>query len=80
MRRPYDLLSFLEQEKRWETASAIYKRISRKEVSIDNQFADLDIADTESSNLDCFLWDKSLADIDVYASIMIDLKHRDGVR
>ncbi|XP_025159816.1 tetratricopeptide repeat protein 17 isoform X3 [Harpegnathos saltator] len=79
MRRPYDLLAFLEQEKRRETANAIYKRISRKEVSIDNQFADLDIADTESSNLDCFLWDKSLADIDIYDSIMIDLKHRNGI-
>ncbi|XP_014469374.1 PREDICTED: tetratricopeptide repeat protein 17 isoform X2 [Dinoponera quadriceps] len=79
MRRPYDLLAFLEQEKRRETANAIYKRISRKEVSIDNQFADLGVADTESANLDCFLWDKSLADIDVHASIMIDLKHRDGI-
>lgn len=80
MRRPYDLLAFLEQEKRRETANTIYKRISRKEVSIDNQFADLGMADTESSNLDCFLWDKSLADIDVHASIIIDLKYRDGIR
>ncbi|XP_070162882.1 tetratricopeptide repeat protein 17-like isoform X1 [Polyergus mexicanus] len=79
MRRPYDLLAFLEQEKRRETANAIYKKISRKEVSIDNQFASLGIADTENSNSDCFLWNKSLADVNVHASIMIDYRFRDGI-
>ncbi|KYM81213.1 Tetratricopeptide repeat protein 17 [Atta colombica] len=79
MRRPYDLLGFLEQEKRRETADAIYKKISRKEVSIDNQFVGLSMVDAENSNSDCFLWDKSLADVDVHASIMIDYKLKDGI-
>lgn len=79
MRRPYDLLAFLEQEKHRETANAIYKKISRKEVSIDNQFVGLGIADIENSNSDCFLWDKSLADIDVHASIVIDYRLRDDI-
>jgi len=79
MRRPYDLLGFLEQEKRRETADAIYKKISRKEVSIDNQFVGLSMVDAENSNSDCFLWDKSLADVDVHASIMIDYKFKDGI-
>ncbi|KAL6265599.1 hypothetical protein P5V15_002393 [Pogonomyrmex californicus] len=78
MRRPYDLLGFLEQEKRRETANAIYKKISRKEVSIDNQFVGLSIADAENSNSDCFLWDKSL-DIDVHASLIIDYRLKDGI-
>lgn len=79
MRRPYDLLGFLEQEKRKETANAIYKKISRKEVSIDNQFVGLGMADAENSNSDCFSWDKSLADIDVHASIVIDYRLKDGI-
>lgn len=79
MRRPYDLLGFLEQEKRREAADAIYKKISRKEVSIDNQFVGLGMADAESSNSDCFSWDKSLADVDVHASIVIDYRLKDGI-
>lgn len=79
MRRPYDLLAFLEQEKRRETANAIYKKISRKEVSINNQFVGLDMTDADSSNSDCFLWDKSLGDVDVHASIVIDHRARDGI-
>ncbi|KYN15443.1 Tetratricopeptide repeat protein 17 [Trachymyrmex cornetzi] len=79
MRRPYDLLGFLEQEKCRETADAIYKKISRKEVSIDNQFVGLSMADAENSNSDCFSWDKSLADVDVHASIIIDYRLKDGI-
>lgn len=79
MRRPYDLLGFLEQEKRRETADAIYKKISRKEVSIDNQFVGLSMADAENSNSDCFSWDKSLADVDVHASIIIDYRLKNGI-
>ncbi|XP_070517134.1 tetratricopeptide repeat protein 17-like isoform X4 [Cardiocondyla obscurior] len=79
MRRSYDLLGFLEQEKRKETADAIYKKISRKEVSIDNEFVGLSMADMESSNSDCYSWDKSLADIDVHASIVVDHRLRDGI-
>ena len=79
MRRPYDLLGFLEQEKRRETADAIYNKISRKEVSIDNQFVGLSIVDAENSNSDCFSWDKSLADVDVHASIIIDYRLKDGI-
>lgn len=58
----------------------IYKKILRKEVSIDNQFIELGMSDTESSNSDCFLWDKSLADVDVHASIIVDYRQRDGIR
>ncbi|XP_012227252.1 tetratricopeptide repeat protein 17 [Linepithema humile] len=79
MRRPYDLLAFLEQEKRKETANAIYKKISRKEVSINNQFVGLGMTDADSSNSDCFLWDKSLGDVDVHASIVIDHRARDEI-
>lgn len=80
MRRPHDLLAFLEQEKRQEIANAIYKRITRKEVSIDNQFLGLGMADVESSNSECFLWEKSLADVDVHASIVVDYRSRDGIK
>lgn len=80
MRRPYDLLAFLEQEKRQETANAIYKKITRKEVSIDNQFLGLGMADVESSNSECFLSEKSLTDVDVHASIVVDYRFRDGVK
>ncbi|XP_011868163.1 PREDICTED: tetratricopeptide repeat protein 17 isoform X2 [Vollenhovia emeryi] len=79
MRRPYDLLGFLEQERRRESADAIYKKISRKEVSIDNQFVGLGLADAESSNSDCFSWDKSLADVDVHASLVVDYRLKDGI-
>lgn len=79
MRRPYDLLAFLEQEKRREKANAIYKKISRKEISIDNQFVGLGISDIENSNSDCLLLDKSLTDVDVHASIVIDYRLRDGI-
>lgn len=80
MRRPNDLVAFLEQEKRVETANAMYEKISKKEVSIDNQFKGLGLEDVESSNSDCFLWDKSLGDVDLYTSIVIDYKLRDGIR
>ncbi|EZA50628.1 Tetratricopeptide repeat protein [Ooceraea biroi] len=79
MRRPDDLMAFMEQEKRREAANAIYKKISRTEVSIDNQFMGLGMADVESSNSDCFLWDKSMLDVDVHASIVLDPGLRNGI-
>lgn len=80
MRRPDDLVAFLEQEKCREMANEIHKKISRKEVSIDNHFVGLGMTDTESSNSDCFLWDKSIADVDVHTSIVVDYRLRDGIR
>lgn len=78
MRRPHDLLTFLEQERRRETADTMYKKISRKEVSIDNQFMGLGMTDVENSNSECFLWDK-VVNMDVHTSIVIDHKLRHGI-
>jgi protein-arginine kinase len=79
MRRPDDLVAFLEQEKRRDTANAIQEKISKKEVSIDNQFIALGMTDMENSNSDCFSG-KSLVDVDIHASIVIDpYKLRDGI-
>jgi len=37
------------------------------------------MGDVDSSNSDCFLWDKSLGDVDIHASIVIDHRARNGI-
>ncbi|XP_033211674.1 tetratricopeptide repeat protein 17 isoform X2 [Belonocnema kinseyi] len=84
IRRPYDLISFLEQEKRREDADRLYKQMIARKASIDSQWTGLDTAaDIEnriySSDQDCLLAGKPFVDIDLYASVATDGSYRKGV-
>lgn len=42
MDRPYDLLAFLNQEKRWDTVFEIYNDLSSRQAIIDTLWADVE--------------------------------------
>lgn len=84
MRRPYDLISFMEQEKRRDTVGTLYKKIMARKAAIDKQWVGLDSA-TEVENRfysmdpDCLLAGKPFSDLDLYASVATDGSFRKGV-
>lgn len=84
MRRPYDLLAFLEQEDRRDAVDALYRQLVARKAAIHSRCANLDSAmDVEtrlySTDPDCLLAGKPLADVDLYASVATDGSYRKGV-
>ncbi|XP_046477083.1 tetratricopeptide repeat protein 17 isoform X2 [Neodiprion pinetum] len=84
MRRPYDLVAFLEQEDRRNAVDALYRQLVARKAAIHSRCASLDSAmDVEtrlySTDPDCLLAGKPLADVDLYASVATDGSYRNGV-
>lgn len=84
MRRPYDLLSLLEQEKRAENIERLYKEMLRRKADIDAEWAGLESAtDLEtrlySTDKDCLQAGRPLTDSDLYISVADDGFGREGI-
>ncbi|XP_048514403.1 tetratricopeptide repeat protein 17 isoform X2 [Athalia rosae] len=84
MRRPYDLLEFLEQENRRDAVHTVYQQLVAKKAAVQSRCASLESAtDVEtrlySTDPDCLLAGKPLADVDLYASVATDGSYRKGV-
>lgn len=84
MRRPYDLLSLLEQEKRAEKIEHLYKEMLGRKAAIDVEWAGLESAtDLEvrlyGNDKDCLQAGKPLTDMDLYVSVADDAFGREGI-
>lgn len=84
MRRPYDLLAFLEQESRQDAFDALYRQLMARKAAIQSRCASLKSATEVEAKLystdpDCLLAGKPLADVDLYASVATDGSYRKGV-
>ncbi|GLH04929.1 Uncharacterized protein GBIM_10584 [Gryllus bimaculatus] len=81
MRRPYDLLSLLEQEKRVKAIEELHNELMTRKSSIDQQWGTLEgAADLESrlysQDPDCLKAGHTLADTDLYISLIGDIRER----
>lgn len=84
MRRSYDLLSLLEQERRVEEIERLYHEMIRRKTVIDDEWAGLESAtDLEdrlyTSDSDCLQAGRPLSDVDLYTSVSDDGVGRDGI-
>lgn len=73
LRRPYDLLAFLEQDVRWNEMKAINEELLRRKTVIDEKWSGLESASELISRVysqveDCMLADKLLTEMDIYES------------
>uniref|UniRef100_A0A1B6GM84 Tetratricopeptide repeat protein 17 n=1 Tax=Cuerna arida TaxID=1464854 RepID=A0A1B6GM84_9HEMI len=84
MRRPYDLLSLLEQERRAMEIERLYHEMVQRKVAIDEEWAGLESATELENRLyttdpDCLRAGKPLSDIDLYTSLAADGLGREGI-
>lgn len=84
MRRPYDLLSLLEQEKRAENIERLYREMLRRKADIDAEWAGLESATDLETRLyatdkDCLQAGRPLTDSDLYVSVADDAFGREGI-
>lgn len=85
MRRPYDLLSLLEQEQRANEIDRLYREMIQMKASIDEEWAGLESA-TElearlyTTDLDCIQAGRPLSDVDLYISVAEDGLNREGMK
>lgn len=85
MRRPYDLLSLLDQERRGEEIERLYEEMIKRKARIDGEWAGLESATELETRLyltdsDCLEAGKPLSDTDLYISIGEDGSDRDGIQ
>jgi hypothetical protein len=81
LRRPYDLLALLEQEKRVKTIDTLYKELVSRKAAIDQQWASLEGATDLEARLythdsDCLRAGRPLSDTDLYPSLAGDIRDR----
>ncbi|XP_069702487.1 tetratricopeptide repeat protein 17 isoform X1 [Periplaneta americana] len=81
LRRPYDLLALLEQERRVRNIDTLYKELVSRKTAIDRQWASLEGAtDLEarlySHDADCLRAGRPLSDTDLYPSLAGDVRDR----
>ncbi|XP_075214285.1 tetratricopeptide repeat protein 17 isoform X2 [Lycorma delicatula] len=84
LRHPYDLLSFLEQEKRLEKIESLYGEMLRRKAVIEAEWASLEStsmlkARVYKSDFDCLNAGLPLSDVDLYVSIGDDAIDREGI-
>lgn len=85
LRRPYDLLALLDQEKRLSSIDVLYKDLVTRKTFIDKKWSGLEGASDLESRIyshdpDCLKAGKLLSDIDLYTSIAADGSDRDGIK
>lgn len=85
MRRPYDLLSLLEQEQRANEIDRLYREMIQMKASIDEEWAGLESATELEARLyttdsDCIQAGRPLSDVDLYISVAEDGLNREGMK
>lgn len=85
MRRPYDLLSLLEQEQRANEIDRLYREMIKMKASIDEEWAGLESATELEARLyttdsDCIQAGRPLSDVDLYISVAEDGLNREGMK
>lgn len=85
MRRPYDLLSLLEQEQRANEIDRLYRDMIKMKASIDEEWAGLESATELEARLyttdsDCVQAGRPLSDVDLYVSVAEDGMNREGMK
>lgn len=85
MRRPYDLLSLLEQEHRANEIDRLYREMIQMKASIDEEWAGLESATELEARLyttdaDCIQAGRPLSDVDLYISVAEDGMNREGMK
>lgn len=85
MRRPYDLLSLLEQEQRANEIDRLYREMIQMKASIDEEWAGLESATELEARLyttdsDCIQAGRPLSDVDLYISVAEDGLNREDMK
>lgn len=84
MRRPYDLLSFLEQGNRRDSVNKLFESMRTRKALIDNQFVGLHSAsDVENglhmTDIDCLSREQYDIELDFHQSVVINGNTREGI-
>jgi len=84
MRRPYDLISLLEQEHRAAEIDRLFGQMVQRKARIDTEWAGLESATELETRLyttdpDCLQAGRPLSDLDLYISVASDGNGREGI-
>ncbi|XP_039280772.1 tetratricopeptide repeat protein 17 isoform X2 [Nilaparvata lugens] len=84
LRQPFDLVSFLEQEKRLETIESLYAEMLKRNARIESQWTGLESFSVLKdrvlkSDLDCRNIGLQLSEVDLYVNIFDDASEREGI-
>lgn len=85
MQRPYDLLSFLDQENKRDSMEELVQSMQIRRAKIDDQFYSLhstkDIEDTlKMTDTDCLSKGHYDTELDFHYSTVINVSYREGIR
>lgn len=84
MRRPYDLLALMEQEKRHEEISRLYNELIVSKLMIEEKWSNLERTSNlgnkfTSNDPDCLAAGKLFLDIDLFSNIATNGTEREGI-